>query len=37
MLKGSGIALIWKETLIIVAMTVLYTVISIKKYKIRLE
>jgi ABC-2 type transport system permease protein len=37
MLKGSGIALIWKETLIILGMTILFTVISIKKYKIRLE
>lgn len=37
MLKGSGIAIIWKETLIIIGMTVFYTVISIKKYKIRLE
>ena len=37
MLKGSGIALIWKETLILVGMTILFTVISIKKYKIRLE
>ncbi len=37
MLKGSGIALIWKETLILVGMTILFTVLSIKKYKIRLE
>ena len=37
MLKGSGIALIWKETLVLVGMTILFTVISIKKYKIRLE
>ncbi|WP_430399159.1 ABC transporter permease [Flavobacterium sp.] len=37
MLKGSGIALIWKETLIIIAMTIVYIVISIRKYKIRLE
>ena len=37
MLKGSGIALIWKETLILVGMTIIFTVISIKKYKIRLE
>jgi len=37
MLKGSSFALIWKETLIIIAMTIVYIVISIRKYKIRLE
>lgn len=37
MLKGVGIAQLWKETLILVFMTLLFTAISIKKYKIRLE
>lgn len=37
MLKGSSFALIWKETFIIITMTIIYTVISIRKYKIRLE
>lgn len=37
MLKGSGFALIWKETLIILGMTLFFIVVSIKKYKIRLE
>lgn len=37
MLKGVGLAVIWKETLILVAMTVFFIVLSIKKYKIRLE
>ncbi len=37
MLKGIGISLLWKETLILVAMTVFFIVVSIKKYKIRLE
>lgn len=37
MLKGSSFALIWKETIIIITMTIIYTVISIRKYKIRLE
>ncbi|MFT7251373.1 MAG: ABC-2 type transport system permease protein [Flavobacterium sp.] len=37
MLKGSSLALIWKETLILVAMTLFFIVVSIKKYKIRLE
>ena len=37
MLKGGGIQYIWKETLILIGMTVLFITISIKKYKIRLE
>ncbi|MFD2910212.1 ABC transporter permease [Flavobacterium ardleyense] len=37
MLKGATFAVIWKETLIIIGMTFLFTIISIKKYKIRLE
>jgi len=37
MLKGIGITLLWKETLILAAMTLFFIVLSIKKYKIRLE
>jgi len=37
MLKGVGIALLWKETLILLSMTVFFIALSIKKYKIRLE
>ncbi len=37
MLKGVGIAILWKETLILFAMTLFFIVVSIKKYKIRLE
>jgi len=37
MLKGVGLAYIWKETLILVGMTVFFIGLSIKKYKIRLE
>ncbi len=37
MLKGVGITLLWKETLILAAMTLFFIVLSIKKYKIRLE
>jgi ABC-2 type transport system permease protein len=37
MLKGASIHTIWKETLILIGMTVLFIAISIKKYKIRLE
>lgn len=36
MLKGVGITAIWKETLILAAMTVTLLVISLKKFKIRL-
>jgi ABC-2 type transport system permease protein len=37
MLKGVGITIIWKETLILVGMTLFFIVLSVKKYKIRLE
>ena len=37
MLKGATIAVIWKETLILMGMTVFFIVLSIRKYKIRLE
>lgn len=37
MLKGSGIELIWKETLILFGFTIILIVASIKNYKIRLE
>lgn len=37
MLKGVGISYIWKETLILIGMTVFFIVLSVKKYKIRLE
>jgi ABC-2 type transport system permease protein len=37
MLKGVGIEYIWKETLIIGGMTLLFILISIKKFKNRLE
>lgn len=37
MLKGVGIAYVWKETLILFGMTVFFLALSIKKYKIRLE
>ncbi|QKJ64309.1 ABC transporter permease [Flavobacterium sp. M31R6] len=37
MLKGATIYTIWKETLILIGMTVFFIAISIKKYKIRLE
>ena len=37
MLKGATIGVVWKETLILIGMTVFFIVLSIKKYKIRLE
>jgi len=37
MLKGVGIGYIWKETLILLGMTLFFIAMSIKKYKIRLE
>ena len=37
MLKGVGMTFIWKETLILFGMTLFFIVLSVKKYKIRLE
>lgn len=37
MLKGTGFLYIWKETLILLVMTIFFIVMSAKKYKIRLE
>jgi ABC-2 type transport system permease protein len=37
MIKGTGIMYIWKETLILVIMTVVFIGLSIRKFKIRLE
>lgn len=37
MLKGVGLQFLWKETLILLGMTVFFIVLSVKKYKIRLE
>ena len=37
MLKGVDHTFIWKETVIIAAMTVFFMIVSIKNYKIRLE
>ncbi len=36
MLKGVGFIYLWKETLILVCMTLAFIILSIKKYKIRL-
>lgn len=37
MVKGTGLAFIWKETLIIIGMAALFIVLSIRNFKIRLE
>lgn len=37
MLKGVGMTFVWKETLILLGMTVFFITLSVKKYKIRLE
>jgi ABC-2 type transport system permease protein len=37
LLKGVGLAYIWKETLIILGMTVIFIGLSIKKFKVRLS
>jgi ABC-2 type transport system permease protein len=37
MLKGTGIMFIWKETLILMGMTLVFIGLSIKRFKIRLE
>jgi len=37
MLKGTGLMYIWKETLILMAFTIFFIAMSIKKFKIRLE
>ena len=37
MLKGSGLQYIWKETLIIIIMLVIFIGLSVKNFKVRLE
>lgn len=37
MLKGTSFPFVWKETLILIVMTVFFITMSIKKFKIRLE
>jgi ABC-2 type transport system permease protein len=37
MIKGLGFAFIWKETLILTGMTIFFMVVSIKRFKTRLE
>jgi ABC-2 type transport system permease protein len=37
MIKGTGITYIWKETLILIVMTLVFIGLSVRKFKIRLE
>jgi ABC-2 type transport system permease protein len=37
MIKGTGFMYIWKETLILIAMTLVFVALSVRKFKIRLE
>ena len=37
MIKGTGLTYIWKETLILTVMTIVFIGISVRKFKIRLE
>ncbi|MFN8241799.1 MAG: ABC transporter permease [Bacteroidales bacterium] len=37
MIKGTGLAFVWKETLILAAMTTFFIIVSVKKFKIRLD
>jgi ABC-2 type transport system permease protein len=36
MIKGTGISYIWKETLILAFMTVVFIGISVRKFRVRL-
>ncbi len=37
MLKGTGFAFIWKETLILLGMTLIFILVAVKRFKIRLN
>jgi ABC-2 type transport system permease protein len=37
MIKGAGLMSIWKETLILIVMTLVFIGLSVRKFKIRLE
>lgn len=37
MIKGTGLAYVWKETLVIIGMTLLFIGLSVRKFRIRLE
>jgi len=37
MLKGTGMAFVWKETLILLGMTIFFIVNAVRRFKTRLE
>jgi ABC-2 type transport system permease protein len=37
MIKGLGITFIWKETLVLLGMTAFFMIVSVKRFKTRLE
>lgn len=37
MIKGTGFAFVWKETLVLIGMMTLFILLSVKKFKIRLQ
>lgn len=37
MIKGTGLLYVWKETVILLVMTIIFIALSVKKFKIRLE
>jgi ABC-2 type transport system permease protein len=37
MIKGTGLLFVWKETLVLIVMTLIFIGLSVKKFKIRLE
>jgi ABC-2 type transport system permease protein len=37
MIKGTGLSYIWKETVILIIMTLVFMGLSVRKFKIRLE
>jgi ABC-2 type transport system permease protein len=37
MIKGTGFEFVWKETLVLIGMMILFIIISVKKFKVRLE
>jgi ABC-2 type transport system permease protein len=37
MLKGTGIFYVWKETLVLIGMTLFFIMLAIRKFKVRLE
>ena len=37
MIKGTGLLFVWKETLVLIAMTAVFIGLSVQKFKTRLE